>query len=232
MKRLVIAVSLVVAAAPPGYASAQNVFLSPITVTNPVAGNCTETEADYALINANIASAMLQAAGFSTQVVAGPVSTSTSAAVDAANDRPAAIFVSIASNASGNVPHGPWEYYYTDSTNGLALAKDIQQGLLSQYTLTNNGETGNTTWDVLYRTKMPAVVSFPVFHDCTTSHPTLPSSETEAAFLCSSVGQCLIGTGIVAGICTYFGAAAGSASSTRPVPPASRASAHRGRASA
>ena len=180
MNARLLAVVVALAVALPGTASAQKVFFSPISAANAVAGGGTEDQ--FALANANVASAkVLTTAGMTTQVMAGPVGTGTSAAVDAANAAPvAAAFVTIASNAGGG--HGPQSFFYTGSTNGQTLATDI-----------DTAEHAAT---------MPAAVTFVVFHDCVTDH-SLPGSESD--FLRSTAGQNSIGTAIASGTCTFLG---------------------------
>ncbi|MGI5860563.1 MAG: N-acetylmuramoyl-L-alanine amidase family protein [Myxococcales bacterium] len=190
----------------PASAGASKVFLCPTTQSTAVGSG---TRAGYALDVANKASTRLQGASLQTQVQAGPIGTSSSAAVDAANTWNADAFVSVASNAGGG--HGPETYCWKNpntgniSASGQALAGDIQDGLLGSYTLPDRGVKTNSTWDVLKRTTMPAAVTYVVFDDCTTSHSSLPSSASERAFLESTSGRQTIGTGLANGVCAWLG---------------------------
>jgi hypothetical protein len=188
----------------PGPAMAQNVFLNPISAANPVPDGGTEDQ--FALDNANRAAPKIQTASLATRVQAGPVNSTSSAAVDAANLWKADVFVTIASDAGGG--HGPETFYFSTSTSGKTLATDLQVALLAQYTLPNRGETSGATsdgWYVLKTTTMPAAVSFVVFHDCVTSHASLPNAASESVFLRDPNGRELISTGLASGTCKFLG---------------------------
>lgn len=176
-------------------AHAQKVYLNPSDQThNPVSGG--GNEAQYALINANIAKDILNAAGFNARV-----DQDFSSAPSNANSWGAQIFVSIHTNAGGG--HGIETLYKTDG--GKNLADKIQNGLLGSLPYQSRGLKYRTDLHVLNSTNMYACLTEALFHDCSTGSGYQGHPPSESAFLRSSDGQQKIGAGIAAGVCTYFG---------------------------
>lgn len=193
--RLVTAILAGLVLALPSPAAAQKVFLNPSNQTgNPVGGG--GNEADYALLNAQIAAAILEQAGF--QVVVDQDFTNAPAN---ANSWGADIFVSIHSNAGGG--HGTETLYKT--TNGQALATRIQAGMLSRLPYGDRGLVQRDNLWVLNQTAMVAALAEAVFHDCVAEAGFLGHPPSESSFLRSAEGQTAIGGGIAAGVCAWFG---------------------------
>ncbi len=209
MKRLLLPALAALLAAPlPSFAQ-KKVFIAPTSSANPV--SCGGTRATHATAVASAMAAKIQSAGHQTDTAPTSLGTATSAAVDAANLANAHYFVAIASNAGGG--HGAENIYFSTSTTGKALADAIlwsQRDTNSPYAYdpgTRSNKTSATydTWDVLLRTKMPAVVSYVLFDDCTTAHVST-GNQHECAFLTSSAGQGAIANALAAGTCSVFGA--------------------------
>lgn len=176
-------------------AYAQKVYLNPSDQTeNSVSGG--GNEAQYALINANIAKDILTAAGFTPKVDQDFYN-----APSNANSWGADIFVSIHTNAGGG--HGTETLY--KSTGGQNLAGKIQNGLLSKLPYQDRGLKYRDDLHVLNATDMYACLLEAVFHDCTAGSGYAGHPPSESAFLRSADGQKKIGAGIAAGVCSYYG---------------------------
>lgn len=175
-----------------GSAFAQKVFLNPSDqIHNSVAGG--GNEAEFALICANKAKALLDAAGFTTRV-----DQSFENAPGNANSWGADVFVSIHTNAGGG--HGPESLYKSDST----LAGNLQAGLVSQMSYKSRGLKPRSDLRVLNNTSMPATLIESIFHDCSTASGIQGHPPSESAFLKSEDGQNRIARGILTGVCKHF----------------------------
>ena len=176
-------------------AHAQKVYLNPSDQTeNSVSGG--GNEAQYALIDANLAAAILNGAGFTAKV-----DQDFDNAPSNANSWGADIFVSIHTNAGGG--HGTETLYKT--TGGKNLADHIQNGLLSTLPYQSRGLKYRDNLHVLNNTNMFACLLEAVFHDCTSSSGYTGHPPSESAFLKSEDGQKKIAAGIAAGVCSYYG---------------------------
>ncbi|MBI5533477.1 MAG: N-acetylmuramoyl-L-alanine amidase [Deltaproteobacteria bacterium] len=183
-----------------GQAAAQKVYLNPSNQdSNAVAGGGVESQ--YALIDANKARDILNAAGFTAKVDQD----FTNAPANA-NSWGAEIFVSIHTNAGGG--HGTETLYKT--TGGQNLADHIQKGLLSKLPYQDRGLKLRTDLHVLNATNMYACLLEAVFHDCASASGYAGHPPSESAFLKSTEGQDKIAAGIAAGVCTYFGKSCGT----------------------
>lgn len=190
-----------------GAAEAKKVFLNPSNQTsNPVAGG--GNEAQYALINANLAKPIIAAAGHSVTVDQDFYN-----APKNANSWGADIFISIHTNAGGG--HGIETLYV--SSGGKVLSDHVQKGLLGKLPYQSRGLKLRTDLYVLNSTNMYACLTECLFHDCSTGSGYQGHPPAEAAFLRSSEGQRAIAAGIAAGACSYFGQSCGGA---EPAPPA------------
>jgi hypothetical protein len=181
-------------------AQAQKVYLNPSNQdSNEVAGGGVESQ--YALINANLAAGILNAAGFTAKV-----DQDFNNAPGNANSWGAEIFVSIHTNAGGG--HGTETLYVSDG--GKNLADHIQNGLLSKLPYQSRGLKFRDDLWVLNQTSMYACLTECVFHDCSSDSGATGHPPSESAFLRSADGQDKISKGIAAGVCTYFGKTCGA----------------------
>jgi len=202
---LVVAISLL---AIPPWALAQKVLLNPSDQSsNPVTGG--GNEAQYALINAKIAEAILDATGLDAKVDQDFLNSPKNA-----NSWGATIFVSIHSNAGGG--HGTETLYKT--SGGKALAEHVQNGLLGKLPYQNRGLKLRTDLHVLNATNMFACLTEVVFHDCGKTSGYQGHPPSEAAFLKGADGQQKIGSGVAAGVCAYFNKKCSGGSVTPPGP--------------
>ncbi|HQP33951.1 MAG TPA: N-acetylmuramoyl-L-alanine amidase [Polyangiaceae bacterium] len=176
-------------------AFAQKVYLNPSDQdNNAVSGGGVESQ--YALIVANKAKAILDAAGFTTKV-----DQDFSSAPSNANSWGADVFVSIHSNAGGG--HGTETLYKSDG--GKKLASAVQNGLLSKLPYQDRGLKYRDNLHVLNNTNMYACLLESVFHDCTAGSGYAGHPPSESAFLRSADGQTRIAQGTAAGVCAYYG---------------------------
>lgn len=176
-------------------AFAQKVYLNPSDQTeNSVSGG--GNEAQYALIDANLARDILVAAGFTVKVDQNFYN-----APSNANSWGADIFVSIHTNAGGG--HGTETLY--KSAGGKTLAGKIQSGLLSKLPYQDRGLKYRDNLHVLNNTNMFACLLEAVFHDCTSTGTYAGHPPSESAFVRSADGQKKIAAGIAAGVCGYYG---------------------------
>ena len=174
---------------------AQRVFLNPSDQSgNPVSGG--GSEADYALINGNLARDILVDAGFTVMVNPG-----VSAAAANANSWGADIFVSIHSNAGGG--HGTETLY--KSEGGKVLAQAVQRSLVDTLGYRDRSVVFRNDLAVLNNTNMFACLAETVFHDCVTVSGQVGHPPSESSFLRSSEGQKKIARGIAEGVCAYYG---------------------------
>jgi len=195
MKGVACTLALVTLAFAWGEALAQKVYLNPSNqVANPVAGG--GNEAEYALINANLAEAILDGAGLDAKVDQDFYN-----APFNANSWGADIFVSIHTNAGGG--HGTETLY--KSEGGKKLAGSVQNGLLSKLPYQDRGLKYRDDLHVLNQTDMYACLTEALFHDCATQSGPQGHPPSESAFLKSADGQQKISSGIAAGVCSYYG---------------------------
>ncbi|MFZ4578076.1 MAG: thrombospondin type 3 repeat-containing protein [Myxococcota bacterium] len=195
LHRLGVASLLLVGLALAMPAAAQKVMLNPSNQTsNPVTGG--GNEAQYALINANIAAGILQSAGFTVKV-----DQDFNNAPKNANSWGADIFVSMHTNAGGG--HGTESLYKTDPDKAVANA--VQNGLLGALPYQSRGLKVRTDLWVLNATDMPATLTEALFHDCGSASGFKGHPPAEAAFLKSADGQLKIGNGVANGVCMYYG---------------------------
>jgi hypothetical protein len=182
-------------------AAAQKVFLNcSDQTTNAVAGG--GNEAQYALIDMNLARDMLVASGFTLKVSQDFTNSPANA-----NSWGADIFISIHTNAGGG--HGTETLYKT--TGGKTLADHIQKGLLSKLPYQNRGLKYRDNLHMLNATNMYACLLEAVFHDCSTASGVSGHPPSEAAFLKTADGQQKIAGGIAAGVCSYYNKTCGTA---------------------
>jgi hypothetical protein len=178
----------------PGRARGQKVYLNPSDQTsNPVSGG--GNEAQYALINANKARDILNAAGFTAKV-----DQDFNNAPGNANSWGADIFVSIHTNAGGG--HGTETLYKT--TGGQNLAQHIQNGIISKLPYQSRGLVLRNDLHVLNATNMYAALAEALYHDCSTTSGYQGHPPAESAFLKTADGQDKIAAGIAAGVCSYY----------------------------
>jgi N-acetylmuramoyl-L-alanine amidase len=178
---------------------AQKVYLNPSDQTsNPVAGG--GNEAQYALINAKKAEAILDAAGFDARVDQDFYN-----APSNANSWGADIFVSIHTNAGGG--HGIETLY--KSNGGKTLSGAVQNGLLSKLPYQDRGLKYRDNLHVLNATNMFACLTEALFHDCSTGSGVQGHPPSESDFLKSGPGQDAIAAGIAAGVCAYYSKSCG-----------------------
>jgi hypothetical protein len=190
-----------------GSALAQKVYLNPSNQTaNLVAGG--GNEAEYALIDANKAEAILDAAGLNAKVDQDFYNSPYNA-----NSWGADIFVSIHTNAGGG--HGTETLY--KSNGGKTLAGKVQNGLLSTLPYQDRGLKYRDDLHVLNATDMYACLTEAVFHDCSAQSGFKGHPPSESSFLKSTEGQDKIAAGIASGICSYYGKSCGGG---EPPPPA------------
>ena len=184
-----------------GSTAAQRVYLNPSDQTsNPVSGG--GNEAQYALINANLARPILEQAGFTVRVDQDFYN-----APSNANSWGADVFVSVHSNAGGG--HGIETLYV--SGGGQTLAGHVQDGLLSKVPYQDRGLKYRDNLHVLNSTNMKACLTEVLFHDCSAGSGYQGHPPSESAYLRSAEGQKSIASGIAAGVCAHFGASCGSA---------------------
>lgn len=177
-----------------GESRAQKIYLNPSDQTdNAVAGG--GTEAQYALINANLTKPILDAAGFTARVDQDFYNSPANA-----NSWGADIFVSIHSNAGGG--HGTETLWV--SSSGEVLAGHVQDGLLSWLPYQDRGLKYRDDLHVLNATSMTAVLTETLFHDCASDSGYQGHPPSESAFLRSADGEQKIAMGIARGICTHF----------------------------
>ena len=158
------------------------------------------TEAEFAIINANLAEKILDAAGLDAKVDGDFYN-----APGNANSWGAQIFVSMHTNAGGG--HGTETLYKTDG--GKNLAGYVQNGQLAKLPYYNRGLKHRTDLHVLNSTSMYACLTESVFHDCTTQGGQQGHPPSESSFLKSEDGQAKISSGTASGICSYFGKTCG-----------------------
>jgi N-acetylmuramoyl-L-alanine amidase len=176
-------------------ALAQKVYLNPSNqYANSVAGG--GNEAEYALIYANKAEAILDAAGLNSKVDQDFYN-----APSNANSWGADIFVSIHTNAGGG--HGTETLY--KSNGGKTLAGAVQNGLLASLPYQDRGLKYRDDLHVLNATDMYACLTEAVFHDCATQSGPQGHPPSESAFLKTGDGQDKIAAGIASGVCSYYG---------------------------
>jgi N-acetylmuramoyl-L-alanine amidase len=194
--RLALALGVVTLLSTPSLvAEAQKVYLNPSNQTgNPVSGG--GNEAQYALICANQAKALLAQAGFNVVV-----DQDFNNAPSNANSWGADIFVSMHTNAGGG--HGTETLYVSDG--GKKVAAAVQGGLVASLKLTDRGLAVRTDLHVLNATSMYACLDEALFHDCTTASgwPGHPPPESEQ--LRTAAGQTRIAQGVANGVCAYYG---------------------------
>ena len=187
-------------------AAANKVTLNPSNQTgNAVAGG--GNEAQYALINANLAKTKIAAAGLTVKVDQDFYN-----APKNANSWGANVFVSIHSNAGGG--HGMETLYKTAA--GKTLASKVQAALLANLPFQDRGLKLRTDLHVLNSTTMPACLTEVLFHDCSKASGYKGHPPSEATYLKTSAGQGKIATAIAAGTCAYFGKTCGSGGGTVP----------------
>ncbi len=180
---------------------ATKVYINPSDqIHNSVSGG--GIESDYALINANLMSQKLTAAGFITRVDQDFTN-----APGNANSWGADIFVSVHSNA-GNSPnqgHGTSALYV--ASDGKALSEHIVASMLTKipYAKFSDGLFYRDDLYVLNATEMTASLAETVFHDCTTTSGKQGHPPSESVFLRSAQGQEAISSGLAAGVCSYYG---------------------------
>jgi MYXO-CTERM domain-containing protein len=185
---------LALLSAPGLVAEAQKVYLNPSDQTgNAVSGG--GNEAQYQLICANQAKALLVAAGFS--VVVDQDFTN---APSNANSWGADIFVSMHTNAGGG--HGTETLYVSDG--GKKLATQVQNALVASLKLTDRGLKLRTDLHVLNATDMYACLDEALFHDCATTSGWAGHPPPESDQLRSAAGQTLIAQGVANGVCAYY----------------------------
>ena len=173
----------------------KKVFINPSNQTgNSVSGG--GHEAQYALIVANKAKAILVKAGMSVTV-----DQSFTNSPGNANSWGADIFVSVHSNAGGG--HGTETLYV--STGGKVLADKVQNGLLSKLPYQSRGLKKRTDLYVLNKTSMYACLLESVFHDCAKTSGYTGHPPSESSFLRTAAGQDKIAAGVAAGVCSYYG---------------------------
>ncbi|MFH1532392.1 MAG: N-acetylmuramoyl-L-alanine amidase [Pseudomonadota bacterium] len=191
---LAVLVGVVLLGAVPGAATAQKVYLNPSNQTANIlcaGGN----EATYALICANKAEDILDAAGFNSVVDQDFYN-----APSNANSWGAAIFVSMHTNAGGG--HGTETLYKTNADK--ALAGDVQAGLLANLPYQSRGLKYRDNLHVLNATNMTACLEEALFHDCCTSSGYTGHPPSESSFLKTGSGQNAIAAGVAEGVCAYF----------------------------
>ena len=178
----------------PAAAVAQKVYLNPSNQTANLLCNG-GNEAQYALICANKAEAILDAAGFNSKV-----DQDFSNAPYNANSWGAAIFVSLHTNAGGG--HGTETLYKSNADK--VLAADVQNGLLANLPYQSRGLKYRDNLHVLNATNMTACLEEALFHDCCTDVGFTGHPPPEAAFLKTTAGQNAIAAGVAEGVCNYF----------------------------
>ena len=178
----------------PAGAMAQKVYLNPSnqTANSLCAGG---NEATYALICANKAEDILDAAGFNSKVDQDFYN-----APSNANSWGAAIFVSLHTNAGGG--HGTETLYKTTADKNLAA--DVQNGLLANLPYQSRGLKYRDNLHVLNATNMTACLEEALFHDCCTSSGWQGHPPSESSFLKTTSGQNAIAAGVAEGVCAYF----------------------------
>ena len=119
---------------------------------------------------------------------------SLSARCNGANNWGADLFVSIHCNAANTKAYGCETYYYTGSTQGRALADEIQPHLAAETGLYSRG-VKSASFAVIKHTDMPAVLVETAFID----------NYDDNKLLASETGRRACATAIYKGICDYFG---------------------------
>lgn len=119
---------------------------------------------------------------------------SLSARCNGANNWGADLFVSIHCNAANTKAYGCETYYCTGSTQGKALADEIQPHLAAETGLYNRG-VKSANFAVLRHTNMPAVLVETAFID----------NYDDNKFLASESGRRACATAMYKGICDYLG---------------------------
>ena len=196
--------ALLLLASPAG--SATKVLLNPSNQTgNAVWGG--GNEAQYALINANLAKPKIEAAGITVKVDQDFLNSPKNA-----NSWGANAFISIHSNAGGG--HGTETLYKT--TSGKTLAAKVQAALLANLPYTDRGLKLRKDLHVLNATAMTACLTEVVFHDCGKASGYKGHPPSESAYLKSSAGQAKIATALASGTCAYFGKTCGSGGGVVP----------------
>jgi N-acetylmuramoyl-L-alanine amidase len=189
-----LGMTLLVLLASSSPALGQKVFLNPSNQTgNDVAGG--GTEADYALILANLTKELLTKAGFDVVV-----DQDFNNAPSNANSWGADIFVSMHTNAGG--AHGTETLYVSDG--GKVLATSVLAGLVGSVGYEDRGLVYRGDLHVLNASDMFACLEEAVFHDCTTTSGPKGHPPSESEFLRSAEGQQKIAAGVAAGVCAYF----------------------------
>ena len=185
---------------------ANKVVLNPSNQTgNAVSGG--GNEAQYALINANLAKPKIAAAGITVKVDQDFYNSPKNA-----NSWGANAFVSIHSNAGGG--HGTETLYKTSA--GKSLSAKVQAALLANLPYGDRGLKLRNDLHVLNATKMTACLTEVVFHDCAKTGGYKGHPPSESSYLKTSAGQGKIATGIAAGTCAHFGKKCGSGGGTVP----------------
>lgn len=119
---------------------------------------------------------------------------SLSARYNGANDWGADLFVSIHCNAANSKAYGCETYYCKESSNGLKLAKYVQNHLTAETGRANRG-VKPASFAIIKHTNMPAILVETAFID----------NYDDNKFLASEKGQNLCAAAIYKGLCEYLG---------------------------
>ncbi len=201
---LLAAPPLLLPVAPAG--AATKVVLNPSNQTGNAVANG-GNEAQYALINANLAKPKIAAVGITVKVDQDFYNSPKNA-----NSWGANAFVSIHSNAGGG--HGIETLY--KSTSGKKLSGYIQAALLANLPYQDRGLKLRKDLHVLNATAMTASLTEVLFHDCSKSSGYKGHPPSESAYLKTKSGQGKIATAIASGTCAFFGKKCGSGGGTPP----------------